>query len=263
MCIHLLAEFGRLTANALHLTSDSVRHQGVLNTKRSTLKLSKAADKNSWVLPKAATGESVRIVAVVSRYTDDISWLTSDAKQFRLSDSLEIAVYQSADIDPSGFPTFDVASVLGTDNRETTLPGWPDWAQEYVERKLSTGQRRALQKQTSAASGAGEEDLLGANATMEQTQEHSSRRMIEKQHLEAGTSNGKGLMSEAAEPARSPVVVAPSLSSLPLHIVPNLGGEAMVRIDYSFANLKFRHLLSSLYFINHFEVSCSVLFLNL
>jgi hypothetical protein len=75
-----------------------------------------------------------RVMAVVSRWADDLGWLTDNSTGPRISDLLEVVVYQPAGIDPAGrpeFPGLDPATA-------SPLPTWPEWAKKYVTAKLET-----------------------------------------------------------------------------------------------------------------------------
>lgn len=89
---------------------------------------------------KASDGSTVTMLAVLSRYADDLTWLThvdESLVQTNASGDPEFIIpfelYQACDIGPGGLPEFP-----GKENYTVPEAGWPEWAWEWVHQRNIT-----------------------------------------------------------------------------------------------------------------------------
>ena len=74
-----------------------------------------------------------KVIAFISTYKDEINWLLAeDDGRDRWRPIVDTIVYQVADLRPNCQPGFPG---MGGPGAVVPLPGWPAWAQGWVERK--------------------------------------------------------------------------------------------------------------------------------
>lgn len=195
------------------------------------------------------------VMAILSRYQDDIEWLTA-SKAALVTDNtttppstlLPIVVYQASDIadDSSANPTFPGPNSLLDPDEFNTEPRivalvtsesfqWPAWALSWVARKNKT----RLESKPGSAEDAEREQRLklglgpvetrpqGAKADKRNDVKGDGRNSLRRGKDKFGEKEKKIDMTSLPALQKSSVVMWPSISRLPLHIVPNRGAEAM------------------------------------
>jgi len=225
------------------LSRDSVGHQSQGAAFRASL---------------SAGGRLPSVVAVLSRYRDDVRWVSSNRSGIMRNSTGEpqflmpVYIYQASDIGIDGTPTFPSLQLVNTSHPASwPLPGWPDWALPWVKRKNAT--------QDAAPPGSLEDAAreirirLGLPLNEFDEEGEAKRAQLgngDVTHLGNGlpvvpfgkglprdtvidTAYVPGMAIEAPEGAsRAPVVSLPKVSpALPLHIVPNRGAEVREGMD--------------------------------
>lgn len=156
--------------------------------------------------------EGERILAVVSAYSDDISWLLAEdhgGENWRWR--LPTELYQVCDIDKDCQPTFPGLPHNSQEDVVYPLPGWPEWAEEWVA-KACTAQREGIVPGSSQHSL----HLAAQQAGVPIPPGMRRRRSLLESDSQEEKQGGR---------ARGPVINFPSLTPLPLHLVPNRASE--------------------------------------
>lgn len=204
---------------------------------------------------RRATGTSPKVMAIVSRYDDDIEWLTA-SKAGLVTDNttnppstlLPIIVYQATDLaeDESANPAFP-GPVSGSESKSSGALvtseslEWPEWALSWVHRKNKThleskpGSAEDAEREQRLKLGLDPIEVSHQEAKMKKKDDDTTgdggdkiSKRVKRTHrgkeqvLAAGMTDGAN-----STETKSSIVLCPSISHLRLHLVPNRGAEAM------------------------------------
>jgi hypothetical protein len=224
-----------------------------------------AAARERGDLHAAAAAPS--LIAVMMRFDENITWLdegtagvvAAGAAGAPPRDLVPLIIYQAADLDARGAPTFPglpADDADGEEEEEAEAEGgaaWPAWAAPWAAEKNATlaeaapGSLEDARRAARAAAGlAGPDDVpaawlhhrerVGADVDLDALAERVAARLEAHAAAKTEAKAARGAPprppKRAAAPPASPVVTVPAVSRRPLHIVPNRGAEAMAYISY-------------------------------